>query len=115
MLATCGIVKRTSTRGAGGAGELAVQLLHTTDWGHLDDLIIDTPPGTGSDSPRIGGAGALRGVRGRRDAVRARGRGRRKGVSMLRKFDVPILGVVEGCVEINQCVGCGSMTWRTTR
>ena len=34
-------------RGAGGAGELAVQLLHTTDWGHLDDLIIDTPPGTG--------------------------------------------------------------------
>ena len=34
-------------RGAGGAGELAVQLLHTTDWGRLDDLIVDTPPGTG--------------------------------------------------------------------
>ena len=28
-------------------GRLAVQLLHTTDWGRLDDLIVDAPPGTG--------------------------------------------------------------------
>ena len=33
------------------ADPLATQLLHTTEWGDLDFLIVDSPPGTG-DVPR---------------------------------------------------------------
>ena len=52
-------------RGAGTAGELAVQLLHTTAWGELDYLVIDTPPGTGEVPRALAARGHLAGAVGR--------------------------------------------------
>ena len=103
-------------RGAGGAGELAVQLLHTTDWGRLDDLIIDTPPGTGEIPRALAARAHYSGCvvvttpseLAVADVVR--------GVSMLRKFNIPILGVVENmatfasdCGKIYRPFGDGSV------
>lgn len=103
-------------RGAGGAGELAVQLLHTTNWGALDDLIVDTPPGTGEIPRALAARAHYAGCivvttpsdLAVADVVR--------GVSMLRKFEVPILGVVENmatftsdCGKVYRPFGAGSV------
>jgi ATP-binding protein involved in chromosome partitioning len=71
------------------------QLLGDVAWGELDFLIIDLPPGTGdaqltiSQSLRMAGAIIVTTPQdvALLDAV--------KGVTMFRKVDVPILGVVE--------------------
>lgn len=92
----------------GKAPTLAYQLLHTTKWGDdLDYLIIDSPPGTG-DVPRalytrVPLSGALVVTTPSRlatvDVVR--------GVKMLRRMKVPILGVVENLSSFG-CDGCGT-------
>ena len=103
------------TRGGGAAGELAVQLLHTTKWGALDYLVIDTPPGTGEIPRALAARAHYAGAvvvttpsdLAVADVVR--------GVALLRKFDVPILGVVEnmatfqcGCGEVHRPFGTGA-------
>lgn len=79
----------------GMAAQLATQLLHTTEWGDLDYLIVDSPPGTG-DVPRaiatrVPLTGAIVVTTPSRlavvDVIR--------GVKMLRRLNVPILSVVE--------------------
>mmetsp|Transcript_5598 Transcript_5598/g.16486 ORF Transcript_5598/g.16486 Transcript_5598/m.16486 type:complete len:286 (+) Transcript_5598:165-1022(+) len=103
-------------RGAGTAGELAVQLLHTTAWGALDYVVIDTPPGTGEVPRALAARAELAGAvvvttpsdLAVADVVR--------GAAMLRKFGVPILGVVEnmatfrcGCGEVHRPFGTGGL------
>lgn len=82
------------------------QLLHNVEWGALDYLILDLPPGTGdiqltiSQSVRIDGAVivstphqlALTDVR--------------KGIMMFDKVDVPVLGIIENMAWF-ACDGCG--------
>lgn len=93
------------TRGAGDAGALAVQLLHTTAWGELDYLIVDTPPGTGQIPRALAARGHLSGalvvttpsVLSVADVVR--------GVSMLDRFGVPILAVVENMSKFTSTCG----------
>lgn len=89
----------------GNAAPLATQLLHTTEWGELDYLIIDSPPGTG-DVPRaiatrIPLHGALVVTTPSRlavvDVVR--------GVRMLTRLKVPILAVIENMSSF-KCDGC---------
>ena len=94
-------------RGAGAPGALALQLLHTTAWGALDVLVIDTPPGTG-DVPRALAARAqLAGAvvvttpseLATADVVR--------GLDLLAEFDVPVLAVVENMATF-RCGACGA-------
>jgi ATP-binding protein involved in chromosome partitioning len=75
--------------------QIMQQFLHQVDWGQLDYLVIDLPPGTGDVPLTLAQSLPLTGAVvvctpqevALLDAVRA--------VSMFRKLNVPILGMVE--------------------
>lgn len=75
--------------------KLLTQFLQDTDWGELDYLVIDLPPGTGDVSltlsQMLGLAGAVVVCTPQQvallDAV--------KSISMFKKVEIPILGIVE--------------------
>jgi ATP-binding protein involved in chromosome partitioning len=82
------------------------QLLNDTDWGELDYLVIDMPPGTGDIqltlSQRVPVAGAII-VTTPQDIALADAR---KGLKMFEKVNVPVLGVVEN-MSVHVCRHCG--------
>jgi ATP-binding protein involved in chromosome partitioning len=82
------------------------QLLGDTDWGDLDYLVIDMPPGTGDIqltlSQRVPVSGAVI-VTTPQDIALADAR---KGLKMFEKVNVPVLGVVEN-MSLHVCSHCG--------
>ena len=82
------------------------QLLGDTDWGDLDYLVIDMPPGTGDIqltlSQRVPVSGAVI-VTTPQDIALADAR---KGLKMFEKVNVPVLGVVEN-MSVHVCSHCG--------
>jgi ATP-binding protein involved in chromosome partitioning len=70
------------------------QLLRQTNWGDLDYLIVDMPPGTGDIQLTLSQRVPLTG------AVIV------KGLKMFEKVGVPILGVVEN-MAVHVCEKCG--------
>jgi ATP-binding protein involved in chromosome partitioning len=82
------------------------QLLSETQWGALDYLVVDMPPGTGDIqltlSQRVPVAGALI-VTTPQDIALADAR---KGLKMFEKVSVPVLGIVEN-MSIHICSNCG--------
>jgi|TARA_A100001391_G_scaffold78435_2_gene50854 ATP-binding protein involved in chromosome partitioning len=82
------------------------QLLRQTNWGELDYLIIDMPPGTGDIaltlSQKVPLAGAVI-VTTPQDLALADAR---KGLHMFRKVEVPVLGIVEN-MSMHICSNCG--------
>jgi len=72
-----------------------MQLLSQTDWGELDFLIIDTPPGTGDVQltllQRIPLTACLVVTTPQKVALSDC----RKGIEMINKLEVPIIGLVE--------------------
>ena len=71
------------------------QFLHSTEWGELDFLLVDLPPGTGDAQlslcqtvPLYGGVIVTTPQEASLGVVR-------KGVAMFQKVNVPILGIVE--------------------
>lgn len=86
-----------------------VQMLRDTDWGALDVLIVDTPPGTGDAQMALAQKAALTGaviVTTPQAIARADAR---KGLEALRKMGVPILGIVENMSGF-ACPCCGTLT-----
>ncbi|BCJ90311.1 iron-sulfur cluster carrier protein [Terrihabitans soli] len=85
------------------------QMLKDVDWGSLDVLVVDMPPGTGdaqltmAQQTRLSGAVI---VSTPQDIALADAR---RGVAMFRKVDVPILGVVEN-MSYFCCPNCGTRT-----
>ena len=85
------------------------QFFWDVDWGNLDFLIIDLPPGTGDAQLTLVQSIPLTGAVivttpqnvALLDAV--------KGIAMFRKTDVPILGVVENMSTFT-CPSCGSQS-----
>ena len=72
-----------------------MQLIAQTKWGKLDYLIIDTPPGTGDVQLTLLQKIALTGaivVTTPQDISLA---DTKKGIEMLKKLDLPILGLIE--------------------
>ena len=82
------------------------QLLRQTNWGELDYLIVDMPPGTGDIqltlSQRVPLTGAVI-VTTPQDIALLDAR---KGLNMFEKVGVPILGIVEN-MAVHVCTNCG--------
>ncbi|RCK51749.1 lipoprotein [Thalassospira profundimaris] len=82
------------------------QLLRDTDWGELDVLVVDMPPGTGdiqlSMAQRVPVTGAII-VSTPQDVALLDAR---KGLNMFRKVNVPIFGLIEN-MSYYQCPNCG--------
>eukprot|EP01102_Stenamoeba_stenopodia_P011942 TRINITY_DN3707_c0_g2_i1.p1 TRINITY_DN3707_c0_g2~~TRINITY_DN3707_c0_g2_i1.p1 ORF type:complete len:330 (-),score=52.61 TRINITY_DN3707_c0_g2_i1:125-1114(-) len=81
------------------------QLLKQVKWGSLDVLVIDMPPGTGDAQLTISQRVALSGaviVSTPQDIALMDAR---RGATMFRKVDVPVLGVVQNmsCFECPSC------------
>jgi ATP-binding protein involved in chromosome partitioning len=82
------------------------QMLAEVDWGRLDVLLVDMPPGTGDAQLAIAQGTNLAGaviVTTPQDLALIDAR---RGVSMFRKVDVPILGLVENMAHF-VCPDCG--------
>jgi len=85
------------------------QLLHEVDWGGLDVLVLDLPPGTGDTQLTITQQVVLDGAVivstpqdiALKDAV--------KGVAMFQKVDVPILGMIQN-MSVFTCPNCNHST-----
>ncbi|ART79370.1 iron-sulfur cluster carrier protein ApbC [Oceanisphaera avium] len=88
------------------ASKALTQILHETRWGELDYLIVDLPPGTGdiqiTISQSVPTTAAVVVTTPQNvalaDAV--------KGISMFRKVNVPVLGVIEN-MSYHICGQCG--------
>ncbi|RMD62174.1 MAG: iron-sulfur cluster carrier protein ApbC [Alphaproteobacteria bacterium] len=82
------------------------QMLRDVEWGDLDILMVDMPPGTGdaqlSMSQQVPLAGAVI-VSTPQDIALLDAR---KGLNMFRKVDVPVLGIVENMSQF-VCPNCG--------
>lgn len=82
------------------------QMLRDVDWGTLDVLVVDMPPGTGDTqltmSQRVSLAGAVI-VSTPQDIALLDAR---KGLAMFRRVDVPVLGLVEN-MSYYECPNCG--------
>ena len=82
------------------------QLLSETEWGSLDYLVVDMPPGTGDIqltlAQRVPVAGAVI-VTTPQDIALADAR---KGLKMFEKVAVPVLGIVENMSQF-VCSNCG--------
>ena len=82
------------------------QLLTDTEWGELDYLVVDMPPGTGDIqltlAQRVPVAGAVI-VTTPQDIALADAR---KGLAMFEKVAVPVLGVIEN-MSVHVCSNCG--------
>ena len=82
------------------------QMLREVDWGELDIMIVDMPPGTGDAqltmAQQVPLAGAVI-VSTPQDIALLDAR---KGLNMFRKVDVPVLGIVEN-MSYFLCPHCG--------
>lgn len=82
------------------------QLLGDTDWGQLDYLVVDMPPGTGDIqltlAQKVPVAGAVIVTTPQHIAVADA----RKGLKMFEKVSVPMLGIVEN-MSLHVCSNCG--------
>jgi ATP-binding protein involved in chromosome partitioning len=82
------------------------QLLRDVNWGDLDILIVDMPPGTGDAQLTISQDVPLAGaviVSTPQDIALLDAR---KGLNMFRKVEVPVLGIIEN-MSYFMCPHCG--------
>ncbi|KAH8684880.1 nucleotide binding protein-like protein [Tricladium varicosporioides] len=85
------------------------QLLHEVEWGGLDVLVLDLPPGTGDTQLTITQQVVLDGAIivstpqdiALKDAV--------KGINMFKKINIPILGMVQN-MSLFTCPHCNNST-----
>jgi ATP-binding protein involved in chromosome partitioning len=92
-------------RGPMASGAIS-QLINQTQWGELDYLIIDMPPGTGDIqltlSQKVPMTAAIV-VTTPQDIALLDAK---RGIEMFRKVDIPVLGVLEN-MSVHICSNCG--------
>src|SRR5471032_1654569 len=82
------------------------QMLHEVEWGKLDVMVVDRPPGTGDAQLTMAEQVPLKGaviVSTPQDLALIDAR---KGLNMFRKVDVPVLGIIEN-MSYFLCPHCG--------
>ena len=85
------------------------QLLKDVDWGDLDVLVVDMPPGTGDAQLTMAQQTPLAGaviVSTPQDLALIDAR---RGIAMFQRVDVPVLGVIENMSSFC-CPACGTIT-----
>jgi ATP-binding protein involved in chromosome partitioning len=85
------------------------QMLRDVEWGELDIMVVDMPPGTGDAQLTMAQQVPLTGaviVSTPQDIALLDAR---KGLNMFRKVDVPVLGIVEN-MSYFVCPNCGHRT-----
>ena len=85
------------------------QMLRDVEWGELDVLIVDMPPGTGDAQLTMAQQVPLSGaviISTPQDIALLDAR---KGLNMFRKVDVPVFGIVEN-MSYFACPNCGEVT-----
>ena len=85
------------------------QLLGDVEWGDLEYLVVDLPPGTGDAQLTLTQKVPLSGaviVTTPQDVALVDAR---KGLAMFQKVDVPVLGIIENMSSF-VCPGCGTVT-----
>ena len=83
------------------------QMLREVDWGELDVMVVDMPPGTGDAQLTMAQQVALKGaviVSTPQDLALIDAR---KGLNMFRQVEVPVLGIVEN-MSYFLCPSCGT-------
>ncbi len=87
-------------------GMAVEQLLRDIDWGELDYLVVDLPPGTGDAQLTLTQKVPITGVvivSTPQDVALA---DVKKGINMFHKVDAPVLGIIEN-MSYFLCPGCG--------
>lgn len=87
-------------------GKAVTQMLTDVDWGELDYLLIDLPPGTGDASLSIAQAIPLSGVAVVCTPQRVAVEIAVKAAAMFRSLRVPVLGLIEN-MSYYECSNCG--------
>ena len=85
------------------------QMLREVEWGTLDVMVVDMPPGTGDAQLTMAQQVPLKGaviVSTPQDLALIDAR---RGIAMFRRVDVPVLGIVEN-MSYFQCPECGTRT-----
>lgn len=83
------------------------QMLREVDWGELDVMVVDMPPGTGDAQLTMAQQVPLRGaviVSTPQDLALIDAR---RGIAMFRRVNVPVLGIVEN-MSYFLCPSCGA-------
>jgi ATP-binding protein involved in chromosome partitioning len=83
------------------------QMLREVEWGTLDVMVVDMPPGTGDAQLTMAQQVPLKGaviVSTPQDLALIDAR---RGIAMFRRVDVPVLGIVEN-MSYFMCPQCGS-------
>jgi ATP-binding protein involved in chromosome partitioning len=87
--------------------KLITEFLRNVEWGHLDILVVDLPPGTGDVQLTLTQQAPITGgviVTTPQDVALA---DVRRGVQMFRQVHAPVLGVIEN-MSYHLCPGCGA-------
>ena len=87
-------------------GMAVEQLLRDVDWGDLDYLVIDLPPGTGDAQLTLTQKIPITGVVIVSTPQDVALSDVKRGINMFKKVDVPILGIIEN-MSYFLCPGCG--------
>lgn len=85
------------------------QFLRDVEWGDLDYLVVDLPPGTGDAQLSLGQLIPLSGAVIVTTPQEVALHDSRKGLAMFQKINVPILGVIEN-MSYFVCGKCGERT-----
>ena len=93
-------------RGPMAAGALQ-QLLSQTDWGELDVLVVDMPPGTGDIQLTLAQKAQISGAVIVTTPQNIALLDAKKGIEMFVKVKIPVLGIVEN-MATHICSSCGT-------